>query len=216
MMAFFNFRGTRVQRWVKTLSAVVLGVGAGAGAILAIVELFERVVAHGPASEHAGVQTYDQQWIPIVYPEVEEFRRFLNENSGKVVDFNTSIALDASTAINLLAHRVCDYSAFLHAVRSSPEGVASSPIGLMMFKPGFVDPQSSYTYDDDLKEYVFPNESLMNVQCTDSMLIKLKDPSVLRLSHGGTGLISLPLIGRFLIEKRNFSGPSVEYTLREL
>jgi hypothetical protein len=50
----------------------------------------------------------------------------------------------------------------------------------------------------------------------NSLRIVAKDPDRLRLSHGGTGVIMVPLKGTFEVGARYFSGPSTEITLREV
>jgi len=49
-----------------------------------------------------------------------------------------------------------------------------------------------------------------------SLVVEMKDGGRLKFSHGGTGVIQIPLKGRFDIEVRAYSGESAEITLREV
>jgi hypothetical protein len=48
------------------------------------------------------------------------------------------------------------------------------------------------------------------------LVVCVKDGNRLKYSHGGTGITQVLLIGRFAVEVRAYSGPSVEITLREV
>jgi hypothetical protein len=49
-----------------------------------------------------------------------------------------------------------------------------------------------------------------------SLVVRMKESHRLKFSHGGTGVLQILLKGRFEIEVRAYSGPSVEITLREV
>lgn len=199
----------RAKKYVKKSVAFLLALSALAGGTLAIIQLTEVV-------RKESIAEYSSPYIPLVYADVVEFRKFQDENAGKKVRFNTEVSFDAVLAVNLIAHEVCNYDEFLDVVRSDPAKIEKTNIGLMKFKEGFVDPQDTYFYNDKEKRYEFGETSIGRVSCYDSLRIKMKDPSRLRFSYGGTGTISLPLEGLFVVEVRYFSGPSVEYTLREI
>lgn len=48
------------------------------------------------------------------------------------------------------------------------------------------------------------------------VIVNVRDSDRLKFSHGGTGVIQVLLKGRFEVEARWYSGPSVEITLREV
>jgi hypothetical protein len=54
------------------------------------------------------------------------------------------------------------------------------------------------------------------LDCFVYLTISVKDANKLKFSHGGTGVIQVLLKGRFDIEVRHYSGPSIEFTLREV
>ena len=197
------------MKFLKKAVAFLLALSALAGGLLAVILLTE-------AFRKESIAEYNEPYIPLVYMDVVKFREFLDENVGKKVRFNTQISFDAVLAVNLLAHEVCNYDEFFDAVRNDPARIEKTNIGLIKFKEGFVDPQATYFYNNKEKRYEFSENSIDRVSCYDSMRIKMRDPSRLRPSYGGTGTISLPLEGLFVIEVRYFSGPSAEYTLREI
>lgn len=200
---------TQTIKLFKQIISVVLAFGAFSGAVMAVVQLVEYIGKDD-------VVEYDHPSIPLVYTEVAEFREFLEENSGKRVKFDTQISFDSVLAVSLMAHEICNYDEFLGAVRDDPSNVENTALGILKFKDGFIDPQRFYFYDSESNRYDFGENSISMVSCYDKIRIKMKDPSRLRLSYGGTETMSLPLYGEFLIEVRHFSGPSTEYTLREL
>lgn len=48
------------------------------------------------------------------------------------------------------------------------------------------------------------------------LVVSVKDSSRLKFSHGGTGIIYVLLKGKFDVEVRNYAGPIIEFTLREV
>lgn len=54
------------------------------------------------------------------------------------------------------------------------------------------------------------------IDCFSYLVISVKDSNCLKFSRGGSGVIQLFLNGKFRVERRAYSGPSVEYTLREV
>lgn len=192
----------------KRAWSFILGIGAFFGAILASVQFYDWAVSPNG-------NEYNESGIPLVYMDVADFREFLDDSSGETVFFDTRIIFDDAIGINHLAHQICGYDEFLDAVRNDHEAIDSFMIGIMEFKDGFVEPAGNYHYSAEKDGYLFAKETINNVSCYDRMRIKVKDPSSLRLSFGGTGTISLPLYGNFLIEKRYY-GVSTEYTLREI
>jgi len=199
----------KAHNFFKKTFSIALSMGALAGGILAVIQLSDFL-------QKEKIAEYNDPYIPLVYKEVDDFRKFLNDNSGKKVKFNTQISFDNALAVNFIAHKVCNYSSFLEAVRSDSSNVEKTDLGIMKFKHGFKDPQDSFFYDSEKGSYDFGVNSIDHVSCYDKIRIKMKDPSRLRLSHGGTGIVSLPFEGTFVVEARYFSGPSIEYTLREL
>lgn len=195
--------------FAKRAWSFILAVGAFLGVILAGVQIYDWMI-------RLSAEEYSEGGIPLVYMEVRQFKEFLDDSAGKVVFFNTRIVFDDVVGVNHLAHHVCRYDDFLESVRADVGAVDSIEIGLMKFEDAFVQPSGNYYYNSEEQEYVFARETIENVSCYDKMRVKVKDPSSLRLSFGGTGTISLPLYGKFLIEKRYHGGPGVEYTLREM
>lgn len=194
---------------IKKGFSILLALGALAGGVLAVIQLADFV-------RKEKIVIYDEHDIPLVSRGAEEFRRFLNENEGNKVKFDTNISFLAMSALNKLIHERCNYDPFMDAVRYKPEMVKSSRIGLVKFKKGFVDPQKHFFYNDEEKRYDFGLSSVRNISCYDSIRIVMKEPSRLRFSHGGPGITYLPFSGTFIVEVRYFSGPSIEYTLREI
>ena len=199
----------KIIKLSKQIVSVILALGALASAILAVIQLSEYF------NKDALVE-YDSPFIPLVYEEVVDFRKFLDENAGKRVKFETEISFDSVLAVSLMAHEVCNYDDFLESVHNNPSNIENTTLGILNFEDGFIDPQEIYFYDSKKERYDFGENSLSKLSCYDTLRIKMKDPSRLRLSYGGTGTMSLPLYGEFMIEVRYFSGPSTEYTLREL
>lgn len=54
------------------------------------------------------------------------------------------------------------------------------------------------------------------LDCFSYLIISVRDDNILKFSHGGTGVVQLFLFGKFRVESRMYSGPSTEYTLREI
>ena len=185
----------------KTLK-LFLALGWLVGVILCSIQLYEYISKDNPVD-------YSEPYIPLVYIEVNEFREFLSKNAGRKVEFNTQISFDEVIPVNALVHDACDYDDFFDAVNNDPEKVSSIGIGMMKFRRPFFSIKEEDYLDDRIRDYEY-------VSCLDTIRISLKDPARLRFSYGGTGTISLPLTGLFTIEARYFSGPRVEFTLREL
>ena len=61
--------------------------------------------------------------------------------------------------------------------------------------------------------YVVRNDCLDSFA---SLIISMKDSRRLKFSHGGTGVTQVLLTGKLSVEVREYSGPSVEITLREV
>ncbi len=155
---------------------------------------------------------YEEDWIAISYGDLNEFRSFLDKNVGKIVSIHSSFSFDAVLAENHLAHEVCDFDEFIASVVNNPEKVSDIPFGMPRFLNSISSEQWQRYYDKGENT----NEIYGSVDCTDQIRLVVKDPRSLRFSYGGTGTISLPIWGDFLIEHRALSGPRIEYTLREM
>lgn len=155
---------------------------------------------------------YEEDWIAISFGDINEFRSFLDRNVGKIVSIHSSFSFDAVLAESHLAHEVCDFDDFIDAVVNNPNKVSDIPFGMPRFLNSISSEQWQTYYDTG--EYT--NEMYRSVNCMDQIRLVVKDPRSLRFSYGGTGTISLPIWGDFLIEQRLLSGPRVEYTLREM
>jgi hypothetical protein len=140
------------------------------------------------------IAEYQKEFIVLTYEDSKTFQEFLTTNNGKKVTFNTTISFDAATDVNQRIHDACNYEEIIDTINESPELIEKTPIGLPEFQ----------------------NSDNTNITCSNQLKIKTKDPRALRFSHGGTGIIHLPLHGTFLIEVRQFSGPITEFTLREI
>lgn len=55
-----------------------------------------------------------------------------------------------------------------------------------------------------------------NLDSFVNLVVSVKDSERLRFSHGGTGVIYVLFKGKFEVEVRTFSGPTIEFTLREV
>lgn len=185
----------------KTLK-VFLAFGGLVGAVLGSIQLYEYITKDKPID-------YSKPYIPLVYVEVNEFREFLSKNVGRKVEFNTQISFDAVFPESHLVHDVCSYDDFFDAVNNEPNKISSIGIGIMDFRKPFFSLKEEDYLDEQVKSYEY-------ISCLDTIRISMKDPERLRFSYGGTGTMSLPFTGLFTIEARAFSGPRVEYTLREL
>ncbi|WP_281545039.1 hypothetical protein [Grimontia sp. SpTr1] len=155
---------------------------------------------------------YEEDWIAISYGDLNEFRSFLDRNVGKIVSIHSSFSFDTVLAENHLAHEVCDFEDFIASVVSNPDKVSDIPFGM----PRFLNPISSEQWQIYYDTGEYTNEIYRSINCLDQIRLVVKDPRSLRLSYGGTGTISLPIWGDFLIEQRALSGPRIEYTLREM
>ncbi|MBU0808269.1 MAG: hypothetical protein KKD30_09675 [Gammaproteobacteria bacterium] len=190
------------------LSKVLLTAGAIAGAILALKELGSLIISNEP-------KVYSEDWIPLVYEEVTDFRSFLDENSGKKIHINSSIALDMILPINYLIHQSCEMKLPGHS--ESESGGSFYSFGLPVFSKDFDSSDlSSAIYSKAANGLDFSPQILSKVNCLDRLRIELIDPTSFRWSYGGTGTQSLPLSGTFKVTTRAFSGPSIEYTLRQV
>ncbi|HDY7896793.1 TPA: hypothetical protein RQK51_004405 [Vibrio vulnificus] len=155
---------------------------------------------------------YEKDWIPITYGSLDEFRAFLEQGTGKVVSIHSSFSLNAVHPESFLLHDVCKFDDFIDTVVHSPDKISDVSLGLPYFVNSISDEQlQRYS---DTGEYT--SEMYRAVNCMDQIRLVVKDPRSLRFSYGGTGTISLPIFGDFLIEKRALSGPRIEYTLREM
>lgn len=194
----------KTERAKKTL----LAAGGIAGAILAIIGLGKLFFSGDP-------EEYDKDWIPIVYSDAGDFQSFLKRNDGKTVRINSSIALDLAVPVNHLVHQVCEMDLLDHAESEKDKTYYS--IGLPTFAKDFDESElDSATYSEESDGLGFPAHVLSKVNCMNTLRIELIDPKSLRWSYGGTGTQSLPLSGTFKVTSRAFSGPSIEYTLRQI
>ena len=107
---------------------------------------------------------------------------------------------------------MCKFDDFIDTVVHSPDKISDVSLGLPYFVNSISDEQ--WQKYSDTGEYT--SEMYRAVNCMDQIRLVVKDPRSLRFSYGGTGTISLPIFGDFLIEKRALSGPRIEYTLREM
>ena len=192
----------------KNISKVILMFGALAAAFLAIKEFGELFLSNKP-------EGYDDDFIPLVYEDVGDFRSFLQRNNGKRVKINSSIALDIALPINHLVHQTCQMEAPEHFNSTTKSTFYS--FGLPEFSKDF---ESSYldhaAYIKGSDSFKFSPQILDMVKCNDTLRIELIDPASFRWSYGGTGTQSLPLSGTFKVTLRAYSGPKVEYTLRQV
>lgn len=196
------------KKRAKKASKTLLLVGALAGAILAIKEFGGLFFSMEP-------EEYDDKWIPLVYAEAGDFRSFLERNDGKTVKINSAIALDMAIPVNHLVHQVCEMDLPDHAESDKEKTFYS--IGLPTFSKDFDEAElDSASYSESTQGLAFPPHVLSKIKCLDTLRIELIDPKNFRWSYGGTGSQSLPLSGTFKITSRAFSGPRIEYTLRQI
>mgnify|MGYP006140479899 FL=1 len=189
-------------------SKALLAVGALAGAILAIKELGEIFFSSEP-------DAYDEDWIPLVYADAGNFRAFLERNDGKMAKINSAIALDFVLPVNSLVHQACEMDLPEHDENDKAKTFYS--IGLPTFSKDFDETElDSATYNESTGDLAFPSHVLEKIKCLDTLRIELIDPKSFRWSYGGTGTQSLPLSGTFKFTSRAFSGPRIEYTLRQV
>lgn len=161
------------------------------------------------------IEEYNDDWIPLVYQDVHEFRMFLERNSGKRVKINSAIALDIVLPENQLVHLLCEMDWPERSETAEPK--AHYSFEMPEFSDDFDSSElSDLRYNSQLGGLDFPESVLAKVTCRDTLRIELLDPTSLRWSYGGTGTQSLPLSGTFKITRRFFSGPRTEYTLRQI
>ncbi|ENM3890218.1 hypothetical protein Q9F25_003433 [Vibrio cholerae] len=203
----------------KALSGV-LAVSTLLGGYVAVKDIFfteseEQHKAQSSVEKADGPMEYSES-IPLVYSDINKFKEFLHQNVGKTVKFNTQIAFDIVLPENILAHSRCNFGDFIEAVRKNPENVSNVELDLPEFSSAISEANLDYYYDNETQTQVFLEDTSRLVSCMDKLRILVKDPRSLRFSYGGTGTMSLPLWGTFVIELRAYSGPTAEYTLREL
>jgi len=162
------------------------------------------------------IPEYSETNIPLVYSDISKFKNFLKDNIGNVVKINSQISFDTVLPESILAYQACDFDDFIRTVEQNPSDVGNITLGLPEFSTQIKDANLDYVYDNKLKKEVFVEDTYGLVKCLDQIRIVVKDPRSLRFSYGGTGTMSLPLWGKFLVERRAYSGPSTEYTIREL
>jgi len=202
-----------VKNTATKILSFLLAVSTLLGGYLAIQEIFfssEIAVNVKPNPE------YTEKSIPLVYTDISKFKKFLRDNVGNVVKINSQISFDIVLPESKLAHEACNFDDFIGAVLDNSADVANKTLGLPSFSKNIKSANLNYIYDNELKKEVWVEDTSGLVTCSDQLRILVKDPRSLRLSYGGTGTISLPLWGVFLVELRAYSGPSAEYTLREL
>ncbi len=122
-------------------------------------------------------------------PEISSFRAFLDKNVGKTIEFDTY--LDFSIW-NEASHQIAiDASA---ANGPLPPEAANISGARMPLANARADGTVGYL---------------------DALVIEMIDPRRLKYDAGGTGIHRILFRGKFEIERRAYSGPSVECTLRE-
>lgn len=158
---------------------------------------------------------YKKEWIPLVYEDLSDFRSFIEQNKGKKVKVNSALALDKVLPINYLVHQVCEMQGPDHDASANQNTIYS--FGMPRFAKGFDAAELDNAKPrKGSEELVFSAETLAQVSCPDTLRIELLDPANFRWSYGGTGTQSLPLSGTFKVTARALSGPSFEYTLRQI
>jgi len=188
--------------YLRQAIKIVIAIGGIIAAILGSIQLYDYC-------KKDRVVEYKKSYIPLVYTEVNEFRDFLEQNVNKKVRFETQLSFDDVLPENLLVHETCNYTPLFEVIRNAPDQISKTDIGLMEFKKDFFTIKEKNYQSEKIKNYRY-------ISCLDTIRIFMKEPERLRFSYGGTGTISLPFTGLFVIEARAFSGPRVEYTLREL
>jgi hypothetical protein len=153
----------------KKLSKALLTAGAIAGAILAIKELSSLIISNEP-------KVYDEDWIPLVYEEVTDFRSFLDDNNGKKILINSSIALDMVLPINYLIHQSCEMNLPGHSENKS--GGSFYSFGLPVFSKDFDSSDlNGAIYSKAVNGLDFSPQILSKVNCLDKLRIELIDPT---------------------------------------
>ena len=194
----------------KKLIAFILAAGAIAGAVLTLKDFAYQFVSTEP-------DEYKEEWIPLVYQEANEFRNFLDKNVGKKVQIDSAIALDDAIPINHLVHQICEFKGPDETASEKAPTPRSFSFGLPEFEAGFKESDlDDLAFNEEEGGYDVPERVLSKVKCLDTIRIEPIEPANFRWSYGGTGTRSLPLLGTFRVSRRIFSGPSVEYTLRQI
>lgn len=193
MWSKLSARSKQVIAWLIT----VAGLGAGVATAFELGDRFGN--------------RYEEP-VPLVYYGANDFRDFLDSRIGEVVKLKSELVMDVMPgwAENMLLNDICD---------DQPEFDSKLPknvfvTGFPEFDEDYIEPDD-YVYDEKNDTYVFPASAAEHVRCFDSIRVEFKDPEQIRFNHGGTGLMSLPLNGDFMVERRASSGPRAEYTLRE-
>ncbi len=195
----------------KKIVTLILASGALAGALLSIKQFVVEIIPSTP-------EEYTEATIPLVYEDIKYFTEFLDRNDGKKVTIKSAIALDAMFPVNELVHEVCAMDSPEETDISNRKKVKSFySFGIPEFSNDFVAPSiDEVIYDEKTEKHQFPERVYSQINCLNTMRIELIDPSTFRWSYGGTGIRSLPLNGTFRVTRRFYSGPSIEYTLRQL
>jgi hypothetical protein len=196
------------KKRARKISKTLIGVGALAGAVLAIAGLWKVFFPGDP-------EEYDDKWIPLVYSDAGDFRSFLDRNDGKTVTIRSAIALDMVLPVNHLVHQVCEME--LPDQTEKEEAKSYYSIGFPEFSEDFDESElDSAIYSESSSDLEFPASVLEKVKCMDTLRIEMINPKGFRWSYGGTGTQSLPISGTFKITSRVYSGPRIEYTLRQV
>lgn len=194
----------------KKVTAAILAAGALAGALLTLKNFAYQFIPTEP-------DEYNEDWIPLVYEEADEFREFLENNVGKKVKIDSAIALDDAIPINHLLHQICEFNGPDEADSGNAATPRSFAFGLPEFEAEFDESDlDAIAYNEEEGDYDIPRQVLSKVKCIDTIRIVPIEPANFRWSYGGTGTRSLPLLGTFRVTRRLYSGPSIEYTLRQL
>ncbi len=145
--------------------------------------------------QEENIKEYNEPLIPLVDLDFNEFRNFLDDNNGETIKFKTSFNFSAATDINYKINELCGYFKF----NAIPIG-ASRQINSFTF--------NIIKYRD--------SELNTELSCYDSIKLKMKDSTRLQFNYGGTGIVTLPFYGTFIIERRAITGSTTQYTLREI
>ncbi len=118
-----------------------------------------------------------------------DFQSFLNKSSRKVVYLDLLLDFSIGTESNHQAWSSCAID-FIAACNVQNLDSSRIPIVSESEHGGFV--------------------------ARDAFVLVVKEPGRLAPSFGGTGLVQVFVHGYFEVEVRAYSGPSIEYTLREI
>jgi hypothetical protein len=146
-------------------------------------------------TQEESAKEYNESLIPLVNLDFNEFREFLDENIGETIKFKTSFDFSAATDINYKINELCGY--FKFSTHSSNELSESNAFTFNVIR-----------YKN--------NKSHTTLSCYDSISLKMKDPTRLQFSYGGTGIVTLPFYGTFIIERRAITSSETQYTLLEI